>query len=77
MRLVLTKNVQTKSEHNLREVQLAQERVDYSERVPPPPPQIQVGERHLSGMIDMCHELRRPDRSFRGKRILGDVILLQ
>jgi hypothetical protein len=45
MSLVLTKNVQTQSEPDLRESQLAQERVDYSEGVPPP--QIQVGERHL------------------------------
>jgi hypothetical protein len=74
MSLVLTKNVQTQSEPDLRESQLAQERVDYSEGVPP---QIQVGERHLPGLTDRCHELRRPDRSFRGKRLLGDVILLQ
>jgi hypothetical protein len=40
-------------------------------------PEIQVGERHLPGLTDMCHELRRPYRSFRGKRNLGDMILLQ
>jgi hypothetical protein len=38
MNLVLTKNVQTQSEPDLRESQLAQERVDYSEGVPPPDP---------------------------------------
>jgi hypothetical protein len=41
------------------------------------PPQIQVGERHLPGLTDRCHELRRLDKIFRGKRLLGDVILLQ
>jgi hypothetical protein len=35
MSLVLTKNVQTHSELDLRENQLDQERVDYSEGVPP------------------------------------------
>jgi hypothetical protein len=42
-----------------------------------PPPHIQVGERHLPRLTNMCHELRRPHRSFKGKRLLGDVILLQ
>jgi hypothetical protein len=36
MNLVLTKNVQ--NEPNRREIQLAQERVNYSEGVPPPDP---------------------------------------
>jgi hypothetical protein len=45
-------------------------RVDHSDGVPP---QVQVGERHLPGLTDMCHELMRPDRSFRGRRLLGDV----
>ena len=53
---------------------MAQERVDYSEGVPP---QIQVGERHILGLTDKCHELRRLDRIFKGKRLLGDVILLK
>jgi hypothetical protein len=69
MRLVLTKNIQTQSESDLRESSLAQERVDYSEGIPP---QIQVGERHLPGLTNM-----RPERRFKGKMILGDVILLQ
>jgi hypothetical protein len=43
-------------------------RVDHSEGVPP---QVQVGERHLPGLIDTCHELRRLDRSFIGRRLLG------
>jgi hypothetical protein len=74
MSLVLTKNVQTQSELDLRESRLAQERADHLEGVPP---QIQVGERHLPGLADKCRESRRPDISFRGKRLLGDVILQQ
>jgi hypothetical protein len=35
-----------------------------------------VGERHLPGLTYVCHELRRPDKSFRGKRLLGDVIYI-
>jgi hypothetical protein len=45
-------------------------RADHSEGVPPP---VQVGERHLLGLTHKWHELRSPDRSFRGRRLLGDV----
>jgi hypothetical protein len=38
-------------------------RFDHSGEVPS---QIQVEERHLLGLTDMCHEFRRLDRSFRG-----------
>jgi hypothetical protein len=72
MILNLTKNVQ--SDIDLIESQLAQYRVDYLEEVPP---QIQVGERHLLGLTDRFHELRRLDIRFRGKRLLGYVIFLQ
>jgi hypothetical protein len=52
MSLVLTKNVQTQSEPDLRESQLAQERVDYSEGVPPPPPPPNPGGRETSPRTD-------------------------
>jgi hypothetical protein len=29
------------------------------------PPQVQLGERHLPGLTDRCHGLRRPDKSFK------------
>jgi hypothetical protein len=45
-------------------------RADHSKEVPP---QVQVGERHLPRRTDMSHELRRPYRSFRGRRLLRDV----
>jgi hypothetical protein len=37
------------------------------------PPQVQVVKIHLPGLTDRCHELRRKERSFRGRRIQGDV----
>jgi hypothetical protein len=32
-----------------------------------------VGERHLPGLTDRGHELRRPNISFKGRRLLGDM----
>jgi hypothetical protein len=60
----------TQSEPYLRESQLAQ-RESRSFRWSSP--QVQVGVRHLPRLIDRCHELRRLDRSFRYRRLLGDV----
>jgi hypothetical protein len=38
-------------------------------------PQVQVGKKHLLGMIGRCHGLRRPHRRLKGKRPLGVVFL--
>jgi hypothetical protein len=54
--------MQTQSEPDLRESQLAQRESRRGSF-----PSVQVGERHLPGLIDMCHESRVKFVYFRDK----------